>query len=63
MRILVTPQRLVELAGQLGQVSGSLRAVGNRCRGAIASLDWEARQKAVVDGQVRGAARQARAPK
>lgn len=61
MRILVTPERLSELAGQLRQVSTSLMDVAGRCQSALASLDWEARQKAGVEGKVQLAVRQARA--
>ncbi|MGB9873024.1 MAG: C39 family peptidase [Anaerolineae bacterium] len=61
MRILVTPERLEELAGQFQQASGGLMEVGHRCQGALASLDWEARQKAGVEGEVQAALRQARA--
>lgn len=61
MRILVTPGRLSELAGQFQQVSGGLLDVGHRCQGALASLDWEARQRAGVEGEVQAAVQQARA--
>lgn len=43
MRILVIPERLAELAGQLQQVSGDLMDLGSRIQGAMASLDWETR--------------------
>ncbi len=61
MRILVTPERLEALAGQFQQASNGLMELGNRCQGALASLDWEARQKAGVEGEVQAAVRQARA--
>ncbi len=61
MRILVTPERLEALAGQFQQASNGLMEVGDRCQGALASLDWEARQKAGVEGEVQAAVRQARA--
>ncbi|MEM2461007.1 MAG: CHAP domain-containing protein [Candidatus Hadarchaeales archaeon] len=59
MRILVTPEHLSELAGQFQQVSGGLLDVGHRCQGALASLDWEVRQKAEVESEVQAAVRQA----
>lgn len=61
MRILVIPERLSELAGQFQQISGGLMDVANRCRGAMASLDWQVRQKAGVEGEVQAAVHQARA--
>ncbi len=59
MRILVTPQRLLEPAGQFQQISAGLMDVENRCQGALTSLDWEARQRAGVEGEVQAAVRQA----
>ncbi len=61
MRILVTPERLADLAGQFLRVSGELIGIADHCQGIIASLDWEARQKAGVEGQVRTAVRQGHA--
>lgn len=61
MRILVTPERLSELAGQFHQISGGLMDVAGRCQGALASLDWEVRRKTGMEGQVQTALRQARA--
>ncbi len=61
MRILVTPERLEELAGQFWQASDGLMEVGSRCQGALASLDWEVRQRAGVEGEIQAAVRQARA--
>ncbi len=61
MRILITPERLSELAGQFQQISAGLMDVGNRCQGALASLDWEARQRASVEEEVDRALRMATA--
>ena len=60
-RILVIPENLHSLSAQLQQVTGELQSVDNRIGNALGGLDWEARQKAGVDGQVNYARSQARA--
>ena len=54
-RIVVKPEALRAFSAQLQQAANDLRAVGGRVGGALGSLDWEARQKAGVDGQVNDA--------
>ena len=54
-RIVVVPESLTSLAGELRRAAGDLQAVQSRLGGALGSLDWEARQKAGVDGQVSAA--------
>ncbi len=61
MRILVNPDQLRALSGQLQQVAGDLRTVEGRVGGVLGGLDWEARQKSGVEGQVNHARNQARA--
>ena len=60
-RILVVPGNLRSLSAQLQQVAGDLQAVEGRVGSALGGLDWEARQKAGVDGQANHARSQARA--
>ncbi|RLB23011.1 MAG: hypothetical protein DRG71_06480, partial [Deltaproteobacteria bacterium] len=61
MRILVNPDQLRALSAQLQQVAGDLQGVESRVSGALGGLDWEARQKVGVEGQVGNARNQARA--
>lgn len=49
-RILVVPEQLRSLSTQLRQTSRELNAISGRVGGALGELDWEARQKAGVDG-------------
>lgn len=60
-RILIDPDRLRLLSAQLQQIVGDLQGVEGRFGGALGQLNWEARQKANVDGQTRHARGQARA--
>ena len=60
-RIRVEPAQLDALGARLQQVGGELLSVESRVGGALGGLDWEARQKAGVDGQVDHARSQARA--
>jgi len=60
MRILVNPDQLRALSAQLQQVAGDLQGVESRVGGALGGLDWEARQKVGVEGQVAHARSQAR---
>lgn len=53
-RIVVDPERLRALAGELQRAAGDLAAVRGRL-GALGRLDWEARQKTGVEGQVNDA--------
>ena len=51
-RITVVPEQMRALSIQLERAGTQLRTVDRQMNGAISSLDWEARQKAGVDGQV-----------
>jgi len=61
MRILVVPENLHSLSVQLQQVAGDLQGVESRVSGALGGLDWEARHKVGIEGQVGHARNQARA--
>lgn len=52
LRILVNSDELRALSAQLRQVAGDLRGLEGRLGCALGSLDWEARRKAEVEGQV-----------
>jgi|GEM_PF-3271360 len=54
-RILVVPEQLRSLSSQLRQTSQELNAMSGRVGSALGGLDWEARQKAGVDGQANDA--------
>lgn len=54
-RITVRPEQLRSLSAQLQQIADDLHGVSGRMGSAISNLDWEARQKAGVDGQVNDA--------
>ncbi|MCG0239596.1 MAG: glucosaminidase domain-containing protein [Firmicutes bacterium] len=60
-RIRVDPEALAGLGGQMQQAAGGLRAVVERFSGAYASLDWESRHEAHVEGLVGAARRQGEA--
>ena len=60
-RIKVDPARLSALSAQFHQIAGELQSVEGRIGGALGGLDWEARQKVGVEGQVGHARSQARA--
>jgi len=61
VRIIVNPEQLRQLAGQLQGVAGDLRGVQGRLGGALSRLDWEARQRSGVEGRVSSARSQAEA--
>lgn len=54
-RILVYPEELHGLGGQMHQAAGELRAVSARLTSALGMLDWESRLQAGVDGEAAGA--------
>lgn len=60
MRILVTPERLLDLSRQMGQEAAQLREMEGRLGRALAGLDWAVRQQANVEGLVYNARNQAR---
>ncbi len=60
-RILVIPENLRVLSAQLQQVAGDLWSVEGRVGSALDGLDWEAHQKAGVEGLANQACSQARA--
>nr|PZN44109.1 MAG: hypothetical protein DIU70_02940 [Bacillota bacterium] len=53
--IRVDPEALEGVGGQMQQAAGGLRAVVERFGGAYASLDWESRHEAQVEGLVKEA--------
>jgi uncharacterized protein YukE len=59
MRILVTPERLHDLSGQLNGAASSLHELDGRLGRALNALDWEARSAANLEGRVNAARRQA----
>jgi len=60
MRILVIPERLDDLSRQMTQAAGELRDLEGRLGRALGGLDWQVRQQATVEGQVRTAQHRAR---
>jgi uncharacterized protein YukE len=54
-RIIVVPETLRSLSAQLQRAAQEINAVSSRVGGALGGLDWEARQKAGVDGQANDA--------
>jgi|GEM_PF-1717295 len=60
-RIVVVPERLHSLSSQLQRTAQEINAIAGRVSGALGALDWEARQKAGVDGQANDARRRAAA--
>ena len=54
-RIIVVPETLRSLSAQLQRAAKEINAVSSRVGGALGGLDWEARQKAGVDGQANDA--------
>jgi WXG100 family type VII secretion target len=60
MRIIVDPDRLQMLARQMQDAAHTLNQVHSRINSALGQLDWEARSRAGVDGQVNQACSQAR---
>lgn len=52
MRIVASPDKLRFMAQQFGSASSTLQTISSRLSSAIGSLDWDARNKAGVDGQV-----------
>lgn len=50
--ICVAPEELRRLAGLLQNAAGDLRGIRGRVGGALGGLDWEARRRAGVEGQV-----------
>ncbi|MGQ9601024.1 MAG: WXG100 family type VII secretion target, partial [Anaerolineae bacterium] len=61
MRILVYPERLLDLSRQIGQEAAHLREIEGRLGRALGGLDWSVRQQANVDGWVYDARNRARA--
>lgn len=61
MRILVTPERLLDLSRQMAQEAARLREMEGRLGRALGGLDWAVRQQANVEGQVHDARNRARA--
>ncbi len=55
MRILITPELLEGLAQQVAQTAAQLYELGERLGRALNALDWEARQRANVEGLVNAA--------
>lgn len=60
-RIVVDPDQLRILSTQLQQVSQDLHGVAGRVSGAWNGLDWEARQRSGLEGQVNSTRSQANA--
>lgn len=54
-RIIVVPETLRSLSSQLQRAAQEINAISGRVSGALGGLDWEARQKAGVDGQANDA--------
>lgn len=61
VRIIVVPERLLDLSHQFGQGAAQLREIEGRLGRALAGLDWAVRQQANVEGQVYHARSRARA--
>jgi hypothetical protein len=59
VRILVRPELLETVAGQLQQASADLRVLVTRLSGALYSLDWQSRHRMAVEQQVAAAGSQA----
>lgn len=59
-RILVVPERLHELSHQMNQTASNLRNLDGHLGRALGSMDWQVRQQANVEGQVKAARGQAR---
>ncbi len=55
MRILVTPELLEGLSQQVAQTAAQLYELGERLGRTLNALDWEARQRANVEGLVNAA--------
>ncbi len=60
-RILVVPERLHDLSRQMNQTASELHNLEGHLGRALGGLDWQVRQQANVEGQVRAAQGQARA--
>lgn len=58
-RILVRPEDLQQLSGQLRHTAYQLRAEASRLNGAMAALDWDLKERAAVDSRVIEARHQA----
>lgn len=59
VRILVAPERLYDLSRQMSQGAAQLRDIEGQLGRALGGLDWEVRQQADLEGQVRSVRQQA----